>query len=116
MLFYYCFNEVLSKAKVCGIALIVLCIIFLAFDEKKVKDSEEEEYTVQEKRVFGGFAILCGTMAPLFWTFKAYYLRKTINEQRFHSTFDIALDNQVYQGIVYTLLFLVYICTHDIDI
>ena len=28
----------------------------------------------------------------------------------------MALDNQVYQGIVYTLLFLVYICTHDLYI
>ena len=34
ILFYWCFNEVISYAKVGGIVMIVLCVIFLAFDGK----------------------------------------------------------------------------------
>ena len=34
ILFYFCFKEVISCAKIIGIFLIIGCITFLAFDEK----------------------------------------------------------------------------------
>jgi len=49
ILFYFCFNEVISPAKIGGIVMIVLCVIFLAFDEKSVSpDEEASQYTAQE--------------------------------------------------------------------
>ena len=34
VMFYWCFNERISPSKISGILLIVLCVIFLAFDKK----------------------------------------------------------------------------------
>ena len=50
VLFYSCFNEVISYAKIGGIFMIVLCVIFLAFDEKSetLDEADATKYTPQE--------------------------------------------------------------------
>lgn len=90
--FYFCFNEVISVSKVIGLVLIIVCIVFLAF-EKKEEAVNEFEYSAQEKRFFGGLAVLCGVVAPLFWTVKGYFLRKSIDARDFTCTKDLAIDS-----------------------
>ena len=48
VLFYWRFNEVISCAKIGGIALIVLCVIFLAFDKKTESLDVAVQHTVEE--------------------------------------------------------------------
>ena len=114
IVFYFCFNEVISVSKIIGLILIILCIVFLAFDEKDEAVSELD-YTAKEKQVFGGLAVLCGLTAPLFWTVKGYFLRKSIDAGHFTCTMDLAIDSQICQGVCLTLLFITYCATHDLD-
>ena len=116
ILFYFCFNEVISPAKIGGIVMIVLCVIFLAFDEKSesLADDTKQQYTVQEQRVFGGLAIVCSLVAPIFWTFKAYFTRKAINQKLFTSTLDLAIDCQLSLGALMTFYYIVFLTSgHD---
>lgn len=92
VLFYFCFNEVISVSKIIGLILIILCIILLAFDKKEEALSDHDT-TAKEKKIFGGLAVLCGLVAPLFWTIKGYYLRKSIDARHFTSTKDLAIDS-----------------------
>ena len=111
IVFYCCFKEVISWSKIIGIVLIVLCIIFLAFDKKESTEGESG-YSAKEKRVYGGFAVLCSLIAPIIWTYKTYYLRKTIIAKLFTSTKDLAIDCLLVQGVLLTILFFVYFAIH----
>mmetsp|Transcript_30498 Transcript_30498/g.35767 ORF Transcript_30498/g.35767 Transcript_30498/m.35767 type:complete len:136 (+) Transcript_30498:467-874(+) len=92
VLFYFCFDEKISVSKIIGLVLIVLCIAFLALDQKE-EGSGVNEYSASEKRIFGLLAVFCGLCAPLFWTFKGYFLRRTIDHGLFTSTKDLAIDS-----------------------
>ena len=47
-------------------------------------------------------------VAPFFWTTKMLYLR--LSEERYHfNLFDLALDAQIYQNLVATMLYLAYV-------
>ena len=93
--FYFCFNEVISVSKIIGLILIIVCIAFLAFDQKE-EGTSEFEFSAREQRLFGGLAVLCGVVVPLFWTLKGYYLRKSIEARDFTSTKDLAIDSQIF--------------------
>ena len=113
IVFYCSFKETISKAKIVGMAFISLCVVFLTFDKKVDADDEVGGYSAQEKRVYGGLAVLCGIAAPIIWTYKQYYLRKTIIDEKFSSTIDLAMDTKLVYAIVLTVIFLCYIATHE---
>ena len=61
-------------------------------------------------------AIICSLTAPFFWTFKAYYCRKAINESHFTSTMDLAIDHQLALGGVLTLIYITFLASgNDFD-
>ena len=99
IIFYWRFNEVISCAKIIGMGLIIICVVFLAFDQKTenedLDDSTMISYTAEEKRVYGWLSILLGLVAPFLWTFKCYFLRKTLDAKLFTSTLDLAIDCQI---------------------
>ena len=93
--------------------LIIICIIFLTFDQK-VDEAEEIGLTAKEKRVKGGIAIACALCAPMVWSIKMIYMRKAIDGKYYRSTGDMALDSMLVFGLTLTVLFLVYYATHEV--
>ena len=93
ILFYFCFDERISFSKIMGLVLIIACIAFLAFDPKEASMEDGEMLTARQKTIFGLFAVVCALIAPLFWTYKGYYLRKAIDAGSFTSTLDLAVDS-----------------------
>ena len=52
----------------------------------------------------------------MLWTIKCYFIRISIDEGRFVSTLDIALDCTIAQGVVFSLVLLGYIAYgHELD-
>lgn len=47
-------------------------------------------------------------LAPIFWTTKMLYLRLSEDRYKFN-LFDVAIDAQIYQNMVASILYLVYI-------
>ena len=112
VVFYYCFNQVISCSKIIGMMLIIICIIFLTFD-KKEDAIDEVGFTAKEKRMYGGLAIVCSPSAPLLWLIKIYHVRKTIDAKLYSSTKDLAIDSILAFGLMMAVLFLGYVATHD---
>ena len=46
--------------------------------------------------LYGGLAVMFGILAPIFWTTKAYFLRKTIQSKSFRA-WDLGVDHMLYQ-------------------
>ena len=105
ILFYFKYNEVLSKPKLVGIALMTACVVILSLDKKSADESQidldqdqdetSETLTVSQMRMYGLFAVAMGLTAPFFWTIKAFYTRKSIQDKIFHSTWDLAIDSKL---------------------
>lgn len=89
--------------------LLIPCVVFLALDKKSESSDSAAAYTAHEKRVYGGLAIICGLISPVFWLFKAYFLRKTIDAKLFTSTLDLVIDCQIAQGIFMTSLYVIFL-------
>ena len=98
ILFYFAFGEVISNAKIVGIAMMIPCVILLSLD-KKVAD-EESDVTVHDMQIYGGIAVLFAVLAPLFWTTKAYFARKSIEAKLFITTKDLALDSALFHSSI----------------
>ena len=61
------------------------------------------------------YAILSVTfamIAPFFWTTKMLYLRLSEDRYKFN-LFDVAIDAQIYQNMVATMLYLAYISQNE---
>ncbi len=107
ILFYFAFGEVISKPKIVGIAMMIPCVILLSLD-KKVAD-QESDVTVHDMQIYGGIAVLFAVLAPLFWTTKAYFARKSIEAKLFITTRDLALDSALFHSSSQTVLFCIYL-------
>jgi len=115
VLFYFVFKEVLTYSHIFGITLMVPCVMLLAFDKKEASTDESGfSYTEQEMRMFGGLAVLFGILGPIFWTFKAFFLRSAIERKTF-KTWDIGVDHTLYQAAFQTLIFVAYVCTNELS-
>ena len=110
ILFYCSFGETISMSKILGIAMMTPCVILLSMFHKK--PTEESLYSEEQMKVFGGLAVLMGCLAPLFWTFKTYWGRKSIINKSF-ITRDLAIDQQLIQTSVLSLAYLVCLTQHE---
>ena len=96
VLFYFKFNEVLNAAQIVGIILMMPCVILLSLDPKDEADTttdteEASSLTSTEMRVAGLFAVLFGCTAPVWWTIKSYFIRRTAERKEF-PIYDLGID------------------------
>ena len=97
---------------------MVPCVILLALDKKTVDETSDDptsNFTEYEMRAFGGLAVLFGILAPLFWTTKAYFLRRSI-EQKSFKTWDVGIDHMLYQSAIQTLIYVTYLGSHAFEL
>ena len=109
IVFYFCFKEPLSGDKIIGIGLIVICIVLLATDKKDTDGGSDagDALTVQEKHRYGILAILFAIIAPFFWTFRAYSIRRTL-EAKVYKISDLGIDANMATGLLLTLFHVAY--------
>ena len=79
VLFYFVFNEVISKTMILGIAMMLPAICLLSLDKKESANSEFD-LTAERMRMYGVLAVVMALIAPLWWTFSTYFLVKRIRE------------------------------------
>ena len=89
VLFYFVFKEKISCSMIMGVLAMIPCVIFLSLDKKV--ESEESDLTKDQLVMYGGLAVLMGLSAPLFWTFRTYFTRRTINDKSYEIN-DLAID------------------------
>ncbi len=65
--------------------------------------------------MYGGLAVLMGLSAPLFWTFRTYFTRRTINDKSYEVN-DLAIDTVLAQAIIQTLIYAAYLSANDFDL
>lgn len=107
VLFYFKFNEKLTVAQISGIAIMIPCVILLSID-KKVDGESSNDLTVKEMKMYGLYAVLMGLCGPICWTIQSYYLRLSIERKSFGSVFDLSIDTMLFQGLIQTLMYAVY--------
>ncbi len=56
-----------------------------------------------------------GVLAPVFWTFKVYWTRKTILEKSYDLK-DLAIDTVVFKTFFQTIIYVVYLCNNDFEL
>jgi hypothetical protein len=94
ILFYMVFGETISCTKIMGILLMMPCVILLSLDKKVV--NEDSDYSERQLVEFGSYAVIMGVLAPVFWTFKVYWTRRTINDKTYDLK-DLALDTVLFK-------------------
>ena len=74
IVFYFKFNEMISCSQIVGIGLMIPCV-FLISCAAKTAEVSDSDYTADEMRIYGLYAILCALLAPIFWTLRSVYTR-----------------------------------------
>ena len=107
VLFFFKFGERISTAKLIGTMLMIPCIVFISLGgSEKASPEEEEVYTSEEMQRFAVISVSFALIAPIIWTIMAYYIR--VSEKHYnYDLFDLAVDAQVYQNVLATLIYLV---------
>jgi drug/metabolite transporter (DMT)-like permease len=120
--FYLKFNEKISPSKFVGLAMMLVCVSFLAIESTYEVESEttvavdgEGETTVAELQLtsglrfkYGMLAIFFACAAPLFWTVKAYYIRLADSRYKY-SAIDVTIDSMFLQGFIYVGILCFYL-------
>ena len=125
VLFYIKFGEKISAIRIIGTLLMLPCIVFIALGSTpEAKSSEEasapaadddESYTDEQKQIFAILSVAFAMMAPFFWTARCLYLR--LSEDRYNfNLFDLAIDSQIYQSAVSTIVYVVYLTKNDFEL
>ena len=86
---------------------MIPCVILLSIDKKVV--DQESDVTAHEMQVYGGIAVLFAVLAPFFWTFKAFFARKSLESKLFFTMKDLALDSALLHSSSQTVLFCIYL-------
>ena len=112
--FYIKFNEKISPSKFIGLAMMLVCVSFLAIESSYEIESEstvavdgagettvaEVELTSSQRFRLGMLAIFFASVAPVFWTTKAYYIRLADSRYKY-SAIDVTIDSMFLQGFIY---------------
>ena len=103
ILFYFCFDEKLSPAKIAGIILIFFSAVILAYDNKSSRIESDEvgkysDITVEQMKDYGLLAIFMAFCGPFFWTFRSYNAKVAITSENFEPD-DLAIDCNFFVGI-----------------
>ena len=62
--------------------------------------------------MYGAYAVICGMLAPFFWTFKAFITRKVIEDKSF-PTWDLAIDQQFFAALISLIFFVIYLMSAE---
>lgn len=89
------------------------CVILLSLDRKDAADSDNG-LTTKEMQLYGIYAVIMGLTAPFIWTFKAYYIRCTLEKKEF-PILDLSLDQNFFYGILSSSVFLIYLSQYDFE-
>ena len=76
-----------------GVLAMIPCVVFLSLDKKV--ESKDSDLTKDGLVMFGGLAVAMGLAAPLFWTFRTYFTRRTINDKSYDIN-DLAIDTVLF--------------------
>ena len=63
-------------------------------------------------QLYAGLAVVCGIIAPFFWTLKVVYLRYEIDRKGFN-TWDVGVDHNLYLAVFQTIICATYYVEHD---
>ena len=62
-------------------------------------------------RIYGVIAISFAVMCPLFWTFRAYFIRLTVEDKSF-VVYDMSIDTLFFQYSIALIIYFVYLAQH----
>lgn len=114
IVFYISFKESLSIAKMVGLVLLIACVIVIALDKKENEAAVEGEVdlTESEKKMYGILSITLAIMAPLAFTFRAYFTRRTFNLKAYKPK-DFGVDANLTLYGCLALYYIVFLATHE---
>ena len=79
ILFYFSFNEELSRFKILGMGLMVIAAVILAQNESSEGEANSDvALTVHQKRDYAILAVIMAFCGPFFWSFRSFHAKKSM--------------------------------------
>lgn len=116
IIFYFSFNELVSPAQIFGMILMLVCVVFLGLEgaeaSKHIRIDQtganilEQRQHQEQSLWYAIYAIFWGLMCPIFYTIKAWCIRKYATEYEY---WDLGVDAVIFEQLCYCLMYGVYI-------